>query len=398
MKKTINDINFNNKRVFIRCDFNVPLNSANEISNDLRIVSALPTIKKIILDGGKVILASHLGRPKGQRQEKFSLAPVAKRLSELLNQKIKLAKDCIGEEVEKEVNQLSNGQVILLENVRFHKEETSKDIEEVKLFASKLARLADIFVNDAFGTAHRAHASVVGLANYMDAISGYLMAKELKYFDKVISSTDKPVVAIIGGAKVSDKILLIKNMLEKVDKLIIGGGMAYTFRYSQGYKVGDSLLEKDKVNTALSILKKAKKLNVDLILPIDNVIADDFSNEANIKIIDVKEGIEKGWQGVDIGPKTLQCYTKALKDAKIIVWNGPVGVFEIEKFSNGTKMLAEIVANLSATTIIGGGDTASAIVKFGQNAKMSHISTGGGASLELLEGKKLPGVTCLKNK
>lgn len=399
VKKTIDDINFSGKRVFTRCDFNVPLDKNGQITNDLRITNAIPTIKKIINDGGRVILASHLGRPNGKKQDKYSLRPIAQRLSQLLQQDVTLINDCIGQEAENAANNLTNGQVILLENVRFHKEETSKDSKEVESLGKKFTKLADIFVNDAFGSAHRAHASIVGLAKHMEAVSGYLMAKELQFFSKVTSSTEKPLVAIIGGSKVSDKILLIENLLEKVDKLIIGGGMSYTFRYAQGYQIGDSLLEKDKAQTALNILEKAKKLSVEFILPTDNIIADDFSKDANINTRTVEEGIEAGWEGIDVGPKTLELYKQALSDAKVVIWNGPVGVFEIEKFANGTKTLAKIVANLNnATTIIGGGDTASAVIKFNQDKKMSHISTGGGASLELLEGKQLPGVVSLTNK
>lgn len=392
-KKTIKGVDVKGKRVFIRCDFNVPLNDKLEITNDLRIINALPTIKEIIGNGGRAILASHLGRPKGERNPKFSLKPVAERLTKLLGQQVNLLNDCVGEEVEKACANLKDGEVVLLENVRFHKAETSKDKEELRDFGSKLSKLADIFVGDAFGSAHRAHASVVSLSEYMPAYSGYLLAKELEYFGKVLESPEKPVVAILGGAKVSDKILLIENLLEKVDKIIIGGGMAYTFQYGLGRKIGDSLLEKERVDTALDILKKAEAKGVEIVFPSDTVIADAFSADANTQV--VTDDIPDSWQGIDVGPESVKRFKEVLESAKIVVWNGPVGVFEIDKFANGTKELANVVASISATTIIGGGDTAAAVYKFGVEDKMNHISTGGGASLELLEGKVLPGVACL---
>ena len=395
-KKTVDDVSFKGLRTFIRCDFNVPLNDAGEITNDLRIVNALPTIKKVIADGAKVILSSHLGRPKGERNAKFSLAPVAARLTELLGQDVKLLDDCIGADVETAVSSLEEGQVVLLENVRFHAAETSKDEAELKAFSAELAKLADVFVLDAFGTAHRAQASVVGLADHVEAVSGYLLAKELEYFGKVLEAPDKPVVAVLGGAKVSDKIMLIENMLDKVDKIIVGGAMAYTFQLGQGRNVGDSLVEPDKTELAMSLLEKAKEKGVELLLPVDTVIADDFSASANTKVID--GDIESGWEGIDVGPKSVELFKAAVADAKVVVWNGPLGVFEIEPFSHGTKGFAEVVAGLDATTIIGGGDTATAIAKFGLDNKVSHVSTGGGASLELLEGKTLPGVACLAEK
>ncbi|MCM8535293.1 MAG: phosphoglycerate kinase [Lentisphaeraceae bacterium] len=395
-KKTIDDVSFKGLRTFVRCDFNVPLNDAGEITNDLRIANALPTIKKLIADGGKVILSSHLGRPKGEKNAKFSLAPVAARLTELLGQDVKLLDDCIGSAVEAEVAALGEGQVVLLENVRFHAAETSKDEAELKAFSAELAKLADIFVLDAFGTAHRAQASVVGLAAHVEAVSGYLLAKELEYFGKILDAPEKPVVAVLGGAKVSDKIQLIENMLDKVDKVIVGGGMAYTFQYGQGRKVGNSLLEKDYVELAMSLIEKAKAKGVELILPVDTVIADDFSATANTQV--VSGDIPDGWEGIDVGPEAVKQFNAAVADAKVVVWNGPLGVFEIEPFSHGTRGFAEVVANLNATTIIGGGDTATAIAKFGLDDKVSHVSTGGGASLELLEGKVLPGVACLAEK
>lgn len=398
-KKTVDDVNFKGLRTFVRCDFNVPQNDALEITNDLRIVNALPTIKKLIADGAKVVLSSHLGRPKGERNEKFSLAPVAARLSELLGQEVTLLNDCIGAEVEAAVNALEEGQVVLLENVRFHKAETSKDAEELAAFSKELAKNADIFVLDAFGTAHRAQASVVGLAGQgLEAVAGYLLAKELEYFGKVLNSPEKPVVAILGGAKVSDKILLIENMLDKVDKVIIGGAMAYTFQYALGRDVGDSLVEKDKADLAKTIMAKAEEKGVELILPADTLIADDFSNSANTDVVAGLETIPAGWEGLDIGPESIKVFSAAVADAKVVVWNGPCGVFEIDAFANGTKELGKAVAASDAVSVIGGGDTAAAVVKFGIDGDMSHISTGGGASLELLEGKVLPGVAALSEK
>lgn len=396
-KKTVDDVNFKGLRTFIRCDFNVPQDKTGAITNDLRIVNALPTIKKLIADGAKVVLASHLGRPEGKGFEaQYSLAPVAARLSELLGQEVKLLGDCIGSDVEAAVNALGEGEVVLLENVRFHAAETSKNEAEVKAFSAELAKLADIFVLDAFGTAHRAQASVVGLADHVEAISGYLIAKELEYFGKVLESPEKPVVAILGGAKVSDKIQLIENMLDKVDKVIVGGAMAYTFQLAQGRNVGDSLVEADKTDLALSLLEKAKAKGVELLLPEDTVIADDFSATANTEV--TSGDIPAGWEGIDIGPKSVETFKAAIADAKVVVWNGPMGVFEIEPFSHGTRGMADAVAALNSTTIIGGGDTATAIAKFGLEDKVSHVSTGGGASLELLEGKILPGVACLSEK
>ena len=395
-KKSVDDVNFKGLRTFIRCDFNVPLNDDLEITNDLRIVNALPTIKKVIADGGKVILASHLGRPKGEKNDKFSLKPVAARLTEYLGQEVTLLGDCIGAEVEAAVNALEDGQVVLLENVRFHKAETSKDKAEFDAFVAEFAKLADIFVLDAFGTAHRAQASVVGLAAHVEAVCGYLLAKELEYFAKVLEAPDKPVVGILGGAKVSDKIQLIRNMLDKVDKVIVGGGMAYTFQIGQGREIGKSLLEPDYIDLAQELIKEAEEKGVELILPVDTVVADDFSASANTQIC---EGdIPAEWEGLDVGPKSVELFKKAISDAKVVVWNGPLGVFELEPFSHGTRGVADALAELDATTIIGGGDTATAIAKFGLDDKVSHVSTGGGASLELLEGKTLPGVACLTDK
>ena len=392
-KKSIKSVDFKGKRVFIRCDFNVPLDDKMNITNDLRIVDALPTIKEIASKGGRVILASHLGRPEGTRDDRYSLQPVARHLTKLLGKEIPLLPDCVGEVVEQTVGKMKDGDIVLLENVRFHKEETAKDKAVMNAFGDRMAKFADIFVCDAFGSAHRANASVTSLALRLPAYSGYLLDKELEYFGKVLDAPEHPVVAILGGAKVSDKILLIENLMEKVDKIIIGGGMAYTFQYGQGRKIGDSLLEKERVEIAMKILEKAKQRKVEIILPCDTLIADKFAKDANTKV--VEGDIPDGWQGVDIGPKSVEIFKKAIADAKVVVWNGPVGVFEMEKFANGTKSLAECVASSKATTIIGGGDTAAAIYKFGLEKKMSHISTGGGAALELLEGKVLPGVACL---
>ena len=398
MKKTINDYNFKGKKTFLRCDFNVPLKDG-KITNDLRIVNALPTIKKIISDGGRLIIASHLGRPKGQRDDFLSLAPIANYLSSLLEQDVTLAPDSIGTEVEKMSKELQNGQILLLENVRFHPQETSKDINEINEFAQNYINLAEIFVNDAFGTAHRAQASVVGLSTKLESLSGYLLAKELEYFDKVLGEDkEEPVVAILGGAKVSDKIQLIENMMEKVNKIIIGGAMAYTFQYAQGRDIGDSLVEKDKKDLALTLIEKAKQSGVKLILPVDSVIADDFSNTAQTKTLSSTEDIPKGWEGIDVGKKSIQLFKEELADCKTVVWNGPLGVFEIEPFSHGTRGMAEELAQHPATVIIGGGDTAAAIYKFNKQDSVNHISTGGGSSLELLEGKELPGVSCLTDK
>ena len=392
-KKTIKGVDFKGKRVFVRCDFNVPLDDKMNITNDLRIVDALPTIKEIASKGGRVILASHLGRPEGARDDRYSLQPVARHLSKLLGREIPLLPDCVGEEIEKTVAKMKDGDIVLLENVRFHKEETAKDKAVMNAFGDRMAKFADIFVCDAFGSAHRANASVTSLALRMPAYSGYLLGKELEYFGKILDTPEHPVVAILGGAKVSDKILLIENLMEKVDKIIIGGGMAYTFQFGLGRKIGGSLLEKERVDVAMKILEKAKQKHVEIVLPTDTVIADKFAQEANTQV--VSGDIPDGWQGVDVGPKSIELFKKAIEGARVVVWNGPVGVFEIEKFSSGTRSLAEYVASCKATTIIGGGDTAAAIYKFGFEKKMSHISTGGGAALELLEGKVLPGVACL---
>ena len=392
-KKTIKDIDLKGKKVFVRCDFNVPMDENQNITDNRRIVAALPTIKYLIEQNCKIILASHLGRPKGEFKPEFSLAPVAKELSKQLGQEVLMAKDVIGEDAHKLAENLQEGQVMLLENVRFHKEETDNDPE----FAKKLADMAEIFVNDAFGTAHRAHASTEGISHYLPSVSGFLIEKELKFLGEALNNPERPFVAILGGAKVSDKIGVIDNLLEKVDTLIIGGGMAYTFFKAQGYNIGNSLCELDKCDLALQLLEKAKNKGVKLLLPIDTKIGKEFKPDTESKTVSYAE-IPDGWEGLDIGEKTLELFEKELQNAKTVVWNGPVGVFEFEKFAVGTNELAKVISKLDATTIIGGGDSAAAVEKAGLADKMTHISTGGGASLEFLEGKKLPGIECLQDK
>lgn len=390
-KKTIEDIDIKNKKVLVRCDFNVPQDEEGKITDNRRIVAALPTIKYLIENGAKVILCSHLGRPKGEFKEKYSLKPVAEELSKLLGKEVKLAKDVIGEDAKKLAQNLQNGEVMLLENVRFHKEEEANDPE----FAKSLANLAEVYVNDAFGTAHRAHASTAGVADYLPAVSGFLIKKELDFMGKALENPERPFVAILGGAKVSDKIGVIENLLEKVDTLIIGGAMAYTFLKSQGIKIGNSLCEEEKLDLAKSLIEKAEQKNVKLMLPLDNVSATSTDDNAEIR---VSAGIEDGFAGFDIGPKTIEAYEKELENAKTVIWNGPLGMFELDRFAKGTESIAKKLAEIDAITIIGGGDSAAAIEKAGLADKMSHVSTGGGASLEFLEGKKLPGIECLENK
>lgn len=390
-KKTIEDIDIKNKKVLVRCDFNVPQDEEGKITDNRRIVAALPTIKYLIENGAKVILCSHLGRPKGEFKEKYSLKPVAEELSKLFGKEVKLAKDVIGEDAKKLAQNLQNGEVMLLENVRFHKEEEANDPE----FAKSLANLAEVYVNDAFGTAHRAHASTAGVADYLPAVSGFLIKKELDFMGKALENPERPFVAILGGAKVSDKIGVIENLLEKVDTLIIGGAMAYTFLKSQGIKIGNSLCEEEKLDLAKSLIEKAEQKNVKLMLPLDNVSATSTDDNAEIR---VSAGIEDGFAGFDIGPKTIEAYEKELENAKTVIWNGPLGMFELDRFAKGTESIAKKLAEIDAITIIGGGDSAAAIEKAGLADKMSHVSTGGGASLEFLEGKKLPGIECLENK
>ena len=392
-KKTIKDIDLAGKKVFVRCDFNVPMDSEQNITDNRRIVSALPTIKYLIEQNCKIILSSHLGRPKGEVKPEFSLAPVAKELSKLLGKEVLMAKDVIGESARTLAENLKEGQVMLLENVRFHKEETDNDPE----FAKKLASMAEIFVNDAFGSAHRAHASTEGISHYLPSVSGFLIEKELKFLGDALNNPERPFVAILGGAKVSDKIGVIDNLLEKVDTLMIGGGMAYTFFKAQGYEVGNSLCEPDKCELALNLMKKAEEKGVKLLLPVDTKIGKEFKEDTESKTVDWTE-IPEGWEGFDIGEKTIEMFKNELKSAKTVVWNGPLGLFEFEQFATGTNEIAKLLAELDATTIIGGGDSAAAVEKAGLADKITHISTGGGASLEFLEGKKLPGIECLMDK
>lgn len=394
-KKTIRDVNVEGKRVFVRCDFNVPLDENGKITDENRIQGALPTIKYLLDHGAKVILASHLGRPKNGPEAKFSLKPVAERLNELLGGKVTMANDVIGEDAQAKVAALKNGEAVLLENVRFHKEEEKNDPE----FAKKLASFADIFVNDAFGTAHRAHASTEGISHFVKtSVAGFLIEKELEVMGGALSDPKRPFVAILGGAKVSDKIGVINNLIEKVDKLIIGGAMAYTFIVAKGGKVGMSKLEADKVDLAKELLEKAKAKGVELYLPVDTVIAQEFKADAESKVCETM-AIPDGWEGLDIGPKTAELFAGVIKTAKTVIWNGPMGVFEFPKFAVGTKAVAQALAdNPEAITIIGGGDSAAAIEQLGYADKVTHISTGGGASLEFLEGKVLPGIACLNDK
>jgi 3-phosphoglycerate kinase len=391
-KKTIKDIDIKGKKVLMRVDFNVPFDENKNITDDTRIQAALPTIKYALEQNAKVILMSHLGRPKGKVVASLSLKPVAARLSKLLDKKIEMASDCIGSQVKEAVDALKENNVLLLENTRFHKEETDND----PVFAKKLASLGEVYINDAFGSVHRAHASTEGVAHFLPAVAGFLLKKEIEYLGKVTQSPDKPFVLILGGAKVSDKIGVIYNMLGKVNAIIIGGGMAYTFLKAQGKEIGSSKLEEDKIDLAKEILSQAKCKCVKIILPQDHVVASSFSVDAQNKV--TGEQIPQGWMGLDVGPKTIDEFISALKDAKTVVWNGPLGVCEWEPFSNGSKKIAEFLSTLEATSVIGGGDTAAAMVKFGLSDKMSHVSTGGGASLEFLEGKVLPGITVLQDK
>lgn len=394
-KKTVDDLQVKGKKVLVRCDFNVPLKDG-VITDESRIVGALPTIKKLIDDGGQVILCSHLGKPKNGPEEKFSLAPVAKRLSEKLGKEVVFAKDdeVVGENAKKAVAQMKDGDVVLLENTRFRKEET-KNGEQ---FSKDLASLAEVYVNDAFGSAHRAHCSTVGVTNYIkESAVGYLMEKELKYLGNAVNDPVRPFVAILGGAKVADKLNVIENLLKKVDTLIIGGGMAYTFLKAQGNEIGDSLLDEEKLDYCLNMIEKAKEKGVKLLLPVDTVVATKFDENAEYKTVKANE-IPAGWQGLDIGEETQKLFADAIKEAKTVVWNGPMGVFEFPNFAKGTIAVAKAMAETDATTIIGGGDSAAAVNTLGFGDKMSHISTGGGASLEFLEGKELPGVAAVNDK
>ena len=394
-KKSIDDINVKGLRVLCRCDFNVPLIDG-KITDENRLVQALPTIKKLVADGGKVILCSHLGKPKGEPVPELSLAPVAKRLTELLGQEVKFAADpeVVGPNAKAAVEAMKDGDIILLENTRYRAEETKNGDE----FSKDLASLCDVFVNDAFGTAHRAHCSNVGVTKYVDtAVVGYLMQKEIDFLGNAVENPVRPFVAILGGAKVSSKISVIENLLDKVDTLIIGGGMAYTFMAAHGEPVGKSLLEKDYMEYALQMEEKAKEKGVKLLIPIDTVVGDDFKNDCNFKVVERGE-IPDDMEGMDIVPKTCKLFTDAIKDAKTVVWNGPMGCFEMPNFAKGTIAICEALANIDGTTIIGGGDSASAANNLGYGDKMTHISTGGGASLEFLEGKELPGVAAANDK
>lgn len=391
-KKTIRDIDLKGKRVIVRVDFNVPQDKEGKITDDNRIAGALPTIRYLVDQNAKVVLMSHLGRPKGEFNMKYSLAPAAERLSELLGRPVKMAKDVIGEDADQTVASLKEGEVCLLENLRFHQEEEKNDPD----FAKKLSGYGDIYVNDAFGTAHRAHASTEGAARYLPAVSGFLIEKELKFLGGAVEHPDRPFVAILGGAKVSDKIGVINNLLEKVDVLIVGGGMAYTFIKAQGGEIGKSLLEADRLEYALEMIEKAKAKGVKLLLPEDSVAADAYSNDANIEVVDSYK-IPEGYLGLDIGPKAQKAFAEAIRGAKTVVWNGPMGVSEMSNFAAGTVAVAKAMAESEAVTIIGGGDSAAAVVQLGFGDKMSHISTGGGASLEFLEGLELPGVAALND-
>ena len=392
-KKTVKDIDLKGKKVFVRCDFNVPMDENQNITDNTRIVAALPTIKYLLEQNCKIILASHLGRPKGEVKPEFSLKPVAKELSKLLGKDIIMANDVIGEDATSKAENLKEGEIMLLENVRFHREETDNDPE----FAKKLASMAEIFVNDAFGTAHRAHASTTGIADYIPGVAGFLIEKELKFLGNAINNPERPFVAILGGAKVSDKIGVIDSLLDKVDTLMIGGGMAYTFFKAQGYNVGNSLCEVEKTDLALEEMEKAKAKGVKLLLPIDTKIGKEFKPDTESKTVAWTE-IPDEWEGFDIGEKTIEMFKKELQNAKTVIWNGPLGLFEFDQFAIGTNEIAKTLADLDATTIIGGGDSAAAVTKAGLADKMTHISTGGGASLEFLEGKKLPGIECLQDK
>ncbi|MBN1353043.1 MAG: phosphoglycerate kinase [Candidatus Omnitrophica bacterium] len=392
MKKTIKDVDIKNKKVLIRVDFNVPLDDRLNITDDTRIRSALPTIKYAIDAPSKTVLMSHLGRPKGAFKADMSLAPCAKQLSKLLGKDVKMAKDCVGADVEKEINSMQDGDVLLLENLRFHKEEEKND----PAFAKELAKSADVFINDAFGTCHRAHASTEGVTKFLPSAMGFLVEKELNYFDKILKNPEKPFALILGGAKVSDKIAVIENMLNRIDYLLIGGAMAYTFLKSRLKGIGNSRLEEDKVKVAVDIFEMARDKNVSIFLPEDHVIARAIKPIAITRV--VKDHIPDGWIGLDIGPKTIRKYESVLKDAKTILWNGPVGYSEYKLFRKGTANIAKFISTLNATTVIGGGDTAAAINVLGLASKMSHISTGGGASLEYLEGKELPGIAVLQDR
>ncbi len=392
-KKTVKDIDLKGKKVLVRCDFNVPMDENQKITDNTRIVAAMPTIKYLLENNCAIILCSHLGRPKGEFKPEFSLKPVAKELANLLGKEIIMANDVIGEDAKAKASKLEQGQILLLENVRFHKEETDND----SAFAKELASMAEIYVSDAFGSTHRAHASTAGVAEFLPAVSGFLIEKELQFLGNAISNPERPFVAILGGAKVSDKIGVIDSLLQKVDTLMIGGGMAYTFFKAQGYEVGDSICELDKLDLARDLMKKAEEKGVKLMLPVDTKIGKEYKPDTESKTVAWTE-IPQGWEGFDIGEETIKQYIEELKKAKTVVWNGPLGLFEFDQFAVGTNSIAKALAEINATTIIGGGDSSAAVKKIGLEDKMTHISTGGGASLEFLEGKALPGIECLLNK
>ena len=392
-KKTVRDVDVQGKKVLVRCDFNVPMDEEKNITDNRRIVAALPTIQYLLDNNCRVILCSHLGRPKGEVNPKYSLAPIAKEISRLLGKEVKLAKDVVGQDAISLAENLKEGEVMLLENVRFEAGEEKNDEELSKKFAS----LAELYVNDAFGTAHRAHSSTTGVASFLPAVSGFLIEKELKFLGGALENPERPFVAILGGAKVSDKIGVIDKLIKKVDTLIIGGGMAYTFFKSMGYEVGNSLCEMDKLDLAKSLMEKAENKGVKFMLPIDNRVGKEFNPDTESKVVKSTE-IPADWEGLDIGPETVKLYEEELKKAKTVLWNGPLGAFEMSQFAVGTNEIARILSGVEATTIVGGGDSAAAVEKAGLADKFTHISTGGGASLEFLEGKKLPGIEALQDK
>ncbi len=392
-KKTVRDVEVAGKKVMVRCDFNVPIDDRGNITDDTRIVASLPTIEFLLERGAKVILMSHLGRPKGKVDDKYSLRPVARRLAELLDTEVLMADDVVGEDARQKASILQQGQVMLLENVRFHKEETENDPG----FAKKLAEMADVFVNDAFGAAHRAHASTAGITAFLPAVAGFLIEKELKALGQALQDPARPFTAILGGAKVSGKIGVISNLLDKVDNLLIGGGMSYTFFRAKGLNVGNSLLEEDYIETAAEALEAAKRKGVNLVLPSDVVVASSFDNDADHYTVDA-EGIPDDYMGLDIGEKTIGVYRDIILKSATVVWNGPMGAFEMPTFARGTREIADAMSRCGGTTIVGGGDSAAAVSQMGYEDKMTHVSTGGGASLEFLEGKELPGIASLLNK
>ena len=392
-KKTVRDIDLKGKKVLVRCDFNVPMDENQNITDNTRIVAAIPTIQYLLDNNCKIILCSHLGRPKGEVKPEYSLKPVAKELSKLLGTEVKMAEDVIGESAKKLSANLQEKEIMLLENVRFHREETDNNPE----FAKALSTMAEVYVNDAFGTAHRAHASTEGVAKFLPAVSGFLIEKELKFLGNAIENPERPFVAILGGAKVSDKIGVIDSLLEKVDTLIIGGGMAYTFFKAQGYEVGNSICEIDKLDLARELMQKAEQKGVKFLLPVDTKVGKEYDKNTESKTVKCTE-IPADWEGFDIGEETIKLFAEEIKKAKTVVWNGPLGLFEFEQFAVGTNSIAKVLSEIDATTIIGGGDSAAAVEKAKLADKMTHISTGGGASLEFLEGKKLPGIECLQDK